>query len=46
EEEGYVHVEKKFQGKRPQTILSLTDEGRKAFDEYRRNLNKLLGDIK
>ncbi|HEX7097845.1 MAG TPA: transcriptional regulator [Acidimicrobiia bacterium] len=34
EEAGYVRVEKGFEGKRPRTWLSLTDIGRKAYDDY------------
>lgn len=38
EEAGYVEVEKTYRGKIPQTLLHLTDAGRKAFEEYRRKL--------
>lgn len=31
---GYIIVEKKFQGKKPLTLCSVTDTGRKAFEEY------------
>lgn len=34
EEAGYIKVEKEFLGKKPHTMLRLTDEGRKAFKEY------------
>ena len=36
EEAKYVDVEKKFKGKYPLTICSLTLKGRKAFEEYAR----------
>jgi DNA-binding MarR family transcriptional regulator len=36
EEAKYVDVEKKFKGKYPLTICSLTSKGRKAFEEYAR----------
>jgi DNA-binding MarR family transcriptional regulator len=45
EEEGYVNIEKGYQGKRPQTILKLTEEGRRAFKQYKEKLNKLIGEI-
>lgn len=35
EKAGYVHVKKEFVGRKPHTMLSLTDLGRKAFDAYR-----------
>jgi DNA-binding MarR family transcriptional regulator len=43
EQGGYVHIEKMFRGKVPQTLLSLTPEGRSAFETYRKQL-KLLAD--
>jgi DNA-binding MarR family transcriptional regulator len=42
EEAGYVEVEKTYRGKVPQTLLSLTAAGRKAFEQYRRKLRKAL----
>lgn len=42
EEAGYIEVEKSFVDKRPNTRLNLTDAGRKAFEEYRRNMRGLL----
>lgn len=33
-EAGYVAVEKTFKGKYPLTVCSLTENGRKAFEEY------------
>lgn len=45
EEAGYIKVEKRFKGKKPQTLLSLTDNGRKAFEEYRKKMVQVLGDI-
>jgi len=35
EKAGYVQVKKEFVGKKPHTMLSLTDSGRQAFDTYR-----------
>jgi DNA-binding MarR family transcriptional regulator len=45
EEGGYVTVEKGFKGKRPQTMLSLTKQGRKAFQAYRQTMKQMLDDI-
>ncbi len=42
EDEGYLEVQKTFKGKIPLTILRLTRSGRAAFEEYKRNLAKLL----
>ncbi len=45
EDGGYVAVEKGFKGKRPQTMLSLTREGRKAFQAYRQTMKQMLDEI-
>ena len=45
EEGGYVAVEKGFKGKRPQTMLSLTKDGRKAFQTYRQTIKQMLDEI-
>jgi len=42
---GYIEVEKEFVGKKPHTMLSLSDEGRKAFQVYRENMKKVLDDL-
>jgi DNA-binding HxlR family transcriptional regulator len=42
EEAGYVEVLKTYRGKVPQTLLHLTDAGRKAFELYRRKLKEAL----
>jgi DNA-binding MarR family transcriptional regulator len=42
---GYVEVEKTFKGKRPHTMLRLTDAGRYALQEYRRHMAQLLDGI-
>ena len=42
EEARYVEIEKTFRGKVPQTLLRLTDAGRKAFEDYRRTLKAAL----
>lgn len=45
EESGYVEVEKGYRGKRPCTMIRLTEEGRAAFREYRDTLRALLDDM-
>ena len=45
EEAGYIEVEKTFKGKRPNTMLRLTDEGRTAFRDYRHSLKQVLDDL-
>ena len=39
---GYLEVKKEFLGKKPHTMVSLTKKGRAAFEEYRKNLKKVL----
>jgi DNA-binding MarR family transcriptional regulator len=39
---GYVEIKKEFVEKIPRTLLRLTEEGRKAFLEYRRNMKLVL----
>ncbi len=43
EQAGYILIEKSFRGRVPQTLLSITPEGRSAFQIYRKQL-KLLAD--
>lgn len=38
EKAGYVAVEKKFKGKYPQTVCSMTKKGREALEAYARML--------
>ena len=45
EEAGYVAVEKEFRGKKPHTMLRLTDKGRAAFREYRQSMKQVLDDL-
>jgi len=40
EEAGYVEITKTYRGKVPQTLLRLSEAGRKAFAEYRRKLKQ------
>ena len=39
---GYIDVEKSFVDKKPHTILKLTEQGRKAFRQYRKTLKQVL----
>lgn len=39
----YVRLEKSFNGKRPQTLVHLTDEGRAAWIAYLGEIRKLIG---
>jgi len=34
EDAGYIHIKKKFVGKKPQTLCSITESGRNAFMDY------------
>jgi DNA-binding transcriptional ArsR family regulator len=40
EEAGYVRIDKTFRGKVPRTLVSLTDDGRTAFRQYREQLRR------
>lgn len=42
---GYVDIQKKFVNKIPRTILSLTEDGRKAFNDYRQQMKQVLDDL-
>ena len=41
EEASYVEVEKSFKGRRPNTALRLTRQGREAFREYVRTMKQV-----
>ena len=45
EEAGYLAVEKEFLGRKPHTMLSLTDQGRAAFRAYRSHLKGVFDDL-
>jgi DNA-binding MarR family transcriptional regulator len=45
EESGYITVEKEFLGKKPHTMLRLTDKGREAFREYMKNMKQVLNGL-
>lgn len=42
EEAGYIEVTKQFKDKRPNTTLRLTANGRRKFEEYRKQILGLL----
>ena len=42
EEAGYITVDKSFKGKRPNTMLRLTPQGRSAFQAYRQTMRLVL----
>ena len=39
---GHLEVKKEFLGKKPHTVVSLTKQGRKAFEAYRKEIQKVL----
>ncbi len=45
EEVGYIEIIKEFVGKKPHTMLKLTGKGRKAFDEYRKNMRQFFNEF-
>jgi len=42
EEAGYITIRKQFNEKKPQTLYTMTENGRKAFEEYRDHFNKIM----
>ena len=45
EQNGYIEIVKEFRGKKPHTILHLTDHGREAFRAYKKNMQQVLADL-
>ena len=45
EEAGYVKIEKGYKGKRPNTVLRLTEEGRESFRQYVQTVRGLFGNL-
>lgn len=45
EDADYITVEKTFKGKKPYTIIHLSDRGRQAFRVYKKNMKQLLDDL-
>ena len=42
---GYVNVKKEFLGKKPHTMLRLSEKGRVAFHKYVRKMKRVFGDL-
>ena len=45
DESKYVYINKIFKGKYPLTVCTLTDKGRKAFQEYMRKIRNLCEEV-
>ena len=45
EEAGYISIEKTYLGKRPYTLISISEYGRAAFELYRSQMQELLASI-
>lgn len=45
EEAGYIEVQKEFKGKKPHTLLQLTEQGRVAFRAYRQHIKQVLDEL-
>ena len=45
QEAGYISVVKDFVGKKPHTMLSLTEKGRTAFKEYRKTMQQFFDEL-
>lgn len=45
EEVGYVSIKKGYQGKKPHSMIQLTQQGRSAFQDYRSTFQQLLDDL-
>lgn len=45
EDAGYVRIEKGYAGKRPRTTLQLTEEGRRAVDDYSRTMQEAIRNL-
>ena len=42
---GYIDIEKEFVGKKPHTMLRITDEGRAALREYQQSMRQVLDEL-
>ena len=45
EEDRYIDVKKKFVGKKPRTLIRLTDRGRSAIKDYRKNMRQVINNL-
>ena len=44
ENAGYIGIQKIFRGKKPTTVLEITEQGRKAFEEYKNIMEDVFQD--
>ena len=45
ENAGYIEVSKGYQGKKPQSLIRLTSQGRDAFKKYKNKLQSIMDDL-
>ena len=45
EGEGYLEIIKEFIGRKPHTMLKLTEKGKQAFDKYRKQMKSFFDEI-
>ena len=45
EDVGYIEIIKEFIGKKPHTMLKITEEGKKAFDKYTKKMKTFFNEI-
>ena len=44
-EAGYITIEKGYQGKKPHTMIRMTEQGRSAFKEYKEKMQEALSSL-
>ena len=42
---GYIKIMKDFKGKKPHTMLKLTEKGRQAFEVYKKNMTQFFEEL-
>jgi DNA-binding transcriptional ArsR family regulator len=45
ENAGYIEIKKEFIGKKPHTMIFLTEQGRVAFEKYRKKMKQFFDDM-
>jgi DNA-binding MarR family transcriptional regulator len=45
EEEGYIDIQKEIVGKKPHSMVHLTELGREAFRDYKQSMQQVLSDL-
>lgn len=45
EDAGYVEIQKSFKGKKPQSTLRMTEQGRAAFRTYKETMQQVFNDL-